>query len=214
MVLMMILAMNRSKSILVFFLLLFSTVFCFDMQGQSENQESELTGSVMILTQMGSRDRDGFYEESPSIMNVPASKAVITLIARGDTLRTRTNEAGTFSFKNLPSGPVQIAIDFVPMASVCGDFELMPGENIVMVSFSELLKIQGNSDEHQVEQDGHKLICYNPLTIEEPHAVSRLRRFPGVKIQDQQIVVDARFVRCAQSNDFLMFSLLQNDSEE
>lgn len=168
---------------------------------------SSISGRAIVPTEMK------WSQGQTRVLDMPAYGARILLIAQGDTLRETASQTGNFSFKKLKPGPVHMDIAYQDFEPFSEDFELMPGENVVLVPFikkTETLEAAvAKADKAVVTQHGDTLIYHaGALPMQEgDYALDLLRRFPGVEITDGQIMVTGKAVKRSYVNGALIFGL-------
>lgn len=179
----------------IFFCLSFLVVFGMYMQGQSKQQDTEITGRVVLLSQMSIRSgrnsaRDIAYEQA--IIDSPAIGAKIELVSQGETYSATTDLKGSFMIKDLRPDLVRIRISLPPLKPISGSFELLPGDNIVLASIS----VSPNNPPEIITQQGDTL-TYRASYVSDLkgiEAMERLARFPGVEIENGTIIITGRGV--------------------
>lgn len=181
-----------------FFVLSF--IFCFfgmTVSGQTAQPgiRTEISGRVTTPPAMRLRLRDG-----SGFIDIPAADAKVELIIQGDTLQTRADQNGSFSFRDLTPGPAHLFVHFPPIESYSEIIELFPGDNIALVYFKD--------ESSRVTQLGDTLVYdvdpNGPLNggIE---AYDRLLQFPGVEVKDKKIVISDKSVHYRWGNGALFF---------
>lgn len=207
--------------------LLLSCALSLRGQGQLRQQDAgaEIAGRAIVPSlinnyRMPDRSRGGFSEAKPTLLDIPASNAKVELIYRGDTLKTTTDQVGSFSFKNLTQGPVHLSIDYLDYEPFSETFELLPGENVIVVSFqkkTETLDAAVVQDEMPVVTMRGDTLIYHAAAVAQLNgdfAIDLLRRFPGVEVKDGQIIVTGKNVKRTYVNGALIFGLNPMDSME
>lgn len=159
-------------------------------------------------------------ERKASLIDIPASEAGVELLFQGDTLKTTTDLTGSFSFKNLKPGLVRLSIHYKDFEPFSERFELVEGENVIMVTFqrkSETLEAAVVQDEVPVVTMHGDTLVYHAAAIAQmngDYAVDLLRRFPGIEVKDGQIIVTGKHVKRTYINGALIFGLNPMDSME
>ncbi|MBO4624504.1 MAG: TonB-dependent receptor [Bacteroidales bacterium] len=192
-----------SRLRLSFWVMLFMVM---TMPAMAQEVLSSIAGRAIVPTEMKWRD-------GQQVLDIPAYGAKIVLVAQGDTLRETASQTGNFSFKKLKPGPVHMDIAYQGFEPFSEDFELLPGENVVLVPFvkkTETLEAAvAKADKPVVTQHGDTLVYHaGALPMQEgDYALDLLRRFPGVEITDGQIVVTGKAVKRSYVNGALIFGL-------
>ena len=98
------------------------------LHGQTETPASSIVGQTIMQFVFDNHNISGTFE-------IPSQNAEITLIADGDTLQTRGGAGGIFTYSGISARNVTLSVTIPDHPySFSGSFELMPGENIVLVS--------------------------------------------------------------------------------
>ena len=148
-----------------------------------------------------------------TVLDLPAAQTEVVLVAQGDTLRERTNLAGSFSFKKLPVGPVHMSISFGNYEPFSETFELVPGENVVIVALRRKTETLDaavvKAKQPVVTQRGDTLVYHAAAVALQTgdYAIDLLKQFPGVEVKDGQITVTGKQVRRSYVNGALIFGL-------
>ena len=101
------------------------------LHGQTETPASSIVGQTIMQFVFDNHNISGTFE-------IPSQNAEITLIADGDTLQTRGGAGGIFTYSGISARNVTLSVTIPDHPySFSGSFELMPGENIVLVSVGE-----------------------------------------------------------------------------
>jgi len=133
---------------------------------------------------------------------ISVTDAETILVADGDTLRTQGGSGGIFTYSGISAGNVTLSV-VIPNYpySFSGSFELMPGENIVLVSVQTLPQPEGflmqASEEPMFEMDGDTWTYYYPTAYDmstysskRPDdnllLVNRLKDLPGVEFNKRR----------------------------
>ena len=152
-------------------------------------------------------------EEFVRQLELPASLARIELISQGDTLRDSATQTGNFNFKKLKPGPVHLTVTYRDFEPFSESFELMPGENVVIVMFQkkaeQLEAAVVKADKPVVTQHGDTLIYHADAVIqrEGDYAMDLLKQFPGVEVSENGIKVTGKAVKRSYVNGALIFGL-------
>ncbi|MBO6082457.1 MAG: hypothetical protein J6P46_05470, partial [Bacteroidales bacterium] len=99
----------------------------FALRGQDQRRDtlSSIVGQTyyrMEISVSGQADRMQAYD-------LPVAGSEVVLVAAGDTLRTKTDNLGKFTFKGIAARQVTLSMaddDYAPFSE---SFTLMPGEN-------------------------------------------------------------------------------------
>ena len=157
----------------------------------------------------------------------------VTLITDKDTLRTKTTISGRFSIMGITASRVTLFI--TPQTSwadpFSGTFELMPGENIVVVPM-ERTPFPGGSpmqvfDGPIMTAEGDTWIYHYPYVVmtdgyaggvpnyEEYEAISRLKGIPGVKLdaRKHELYISGEAVHRTFVNGAYVFGLNPDAAE-
>ncbi len=159
------------------------------LHGQTERLTSSIVGQAIIQYIFDNKSIAGTFE-------IPPSKVEAILIADGDTLQTRGSDGGIFTYSGISARNVTLSVTIPDHPySFSGSFELMPGENIVLVSIPGTPQPEGSpmqaSEEPLMEIYGDTWTYYYPTILndnrfvnkpaEELSLVNRLRDLPGVE---------------------------------
>lgn len=196
-------------------LILAPCLICSEVKGQTLDQEvkTEIVGEAVIMTQMrlrvsGSRVGNQAYEER--VIANPAGSARVELVSpEGETFTATADRNGSFSIKGLSPGPVSFTIQYPPLRQVSGSFELLPGDNIALVSFF----IDPRNPPSILIQDEGSLIYQAPFISRssEVDAIGRLLNFPGVVIVDGQLIVTGQKVQSTCLDGALILGILPDE---
>ena len=150
--------------------------------------------------------------------DMPVAAVQATLVTAGDTLRTTGDNAGSFKFFNLRSGPVHLLLEAEGHERFSEGFDLVPGENIVLV---EMKQVKPEKDPEVLDaavveaevplmtMKGDTLV-YNAAAMaiqQGDYAIDLLRQMPGVEVRNRQIIVSGKQVRRTYVNGALIFGL-------
>ena len=155
-------------------------------------------------------------------LDIPVSQVEVCLVAGRDTLRTKTDNHGKFTFSGIASKIVTLSMvndDYVPFYE---SFVLMPGENIVIVPRqreAEILDAAKVTAEMPImTMKGDTLVYHaNALTVSEgDYAIDLLKQMPGVEVDRQtgQILISGKNIARSYVNGALVFGLNPMDSME
>ncbi len=153
------------------------------LHGQTEEPTSSIVGQGIIQYIYDNWGLAGTFETLPS-------KVEAILIADGDTLQTQGSSASIFTYSGIRAGSVTLSVVFPECPySFSGSFELMPGENIVLVSVPGVSNSPGfsmqPSEEPLFEMDGDTWTYYYPTLLSNPGGDSRL----GERQQNETVFI-------------------------
>jgi hypothetical protein len=181
---------------------------------RAQDSYAEIAGRAVVPTEFQMRNPNpAIKERATEIIELPASNTEVILVAQGDTLRDRTSPAGSFSFKQLPVGPVHLSISFANYEPFSETIDLVPGKNVVIVAFrkkTETLDAAVVKDKMPVVTQRGDTLVYHARAVaqrEGDYAIDLLRQFPGVEVKDGQIVVTGKQVKRSYVNGALVFGL-------
>ena len=169
------------------------------LHGQTERPTSSIVGQAIIQYIFDNKSIAGTFE-------IPPSKVEAILIADGDTLQTQGSDGGIFTYSGISAKTVTLSV-VIPdhPYSFSGSFEVMPGENIVLVSIHGVSYPAGfimqASEEPLMKIDGdtwtyHYPTFYN-IPVADPRGkpkqpdeklflVNRLKDLPGVEFNKRR----------------------------
>ena len=128
------------------------------------------------------------FPPSTACINIPGW---VTMIANGDTLQVETGSGGTFSVPEIASRKVSIIE--VSLRNSMGQpdgrtipirvsFELMPGENIILIPVEDYLETMPSANYSVVTMEEDDWIFHYPSMIGiGAFAADKLKDFPGTK---------------------------------
>ncbi len=153
------------------------------LHGQTERPTSSIVGQGIAQYIFDNKSIAGTFE-------IPPSKVEAILIADGDTLQTQGSSASIFTYSGIRAGRVTLSVVFPDHPySFSGSFELMPGENIVLVSVPGVPQPEGLSfqayEEPLIEMDGDTWTYYYPTFFNNDAADPRL----GDRQQDKNVII-------------------------
>ena len=142
------------------------------LHGQTERPTSSIVGQGIAQYIFDNKNIAGTFE-------IPPSKVEAILIADGDTLQTQGSGGGIFTYSGISARNVTLSVTIPDHPySFSGSFELMPGENIVLVSVPGVPQPEGLSfqayEEPLIKMDGDTWTYYYPTFLSIPGADSRL----------------------------------------
>ena len=128
----------------LFLLLIAGLCLPLTLRGQEESRSSTSSIVGRVFWRVANRSSTG---EVVAVYQVPQGDAYhVTLVAEGDTLRTRLNSSGRFDISDIDPGRVDITIAWsgtntlikrdTTRVYLTGHFEIVPGENIVIIPWS------------------------------------------------------------------------------
>lgn len=153
------------------------------LRGQTEKPTSSIVGQGIIQYIFDNKSIAGTFE-------IPPSKVEAILIADGDTLQTQGSPTSIFTYSGIRAGRVTLSVVFPERPySFSGSFELMPGENIVLVSVPGVPQPEGLSFQAYegplIEIYGDTWTYYYPTLLSNPVADPRL----GERQQNENVLI-------------------------
>ena len=159
---------------------------------------------------------------------LPKCDVDVILIADGDTLRTKTDGKGRFYFSGIADCQVTLIIE--PINKIedypfFGTFELMPGENLVIVPWQRPAYSAGFSlqlsDQPLITAEGDTWVYHYPdiradvRPRDEDHLVSKLIGMPGVEYNKRKhlLYISGDAVHRTFINGAFVFGLKQSVSQ-
>ena len=179
--------------------------------GQDAQPVAEIAGKAYYQMVMNVPALPG-QEASKTTVEVPVSLAEVVVAAGKDTLRTETDMLGAFRFKGLAPGRVTLSMTKDQYAPFSESFDLMPGENVVIISRQNKRELEAASVSAEapiMTMRGDTLV-YHIAAMNVPqgdYAVDLLKQMPGVEVRDRQIYVTGEAVRRTYVNGALIFGL-------
>ena len=180
-------------------------------------QASSIAGRAIWRWEIGLGPRDGGGQITT--MDMPVQVRA-TLVTASDTLKTESSAAGSFRFRGLVPGPVHLLLEARGYKPFSESFELVPGENVVLVEMKkEEEDVPAPSEEldpASVEAVGRiatikgDTLVYNATMLalqEGDYAIDLLKQMPGVEVRNRQIYVIGKNVRRTYVNGALIFGL-------
>ena len=125
-------------------------------------QASSIAGRAIWRWEIGLGPRDGGGQVTT--MDMPVQVRA-TLVTASDTLKTESSTAGSFRFRGLVPGPVHLLLEARGYKPFSESFELVPGENVVLVEMKK--------EEEDVPAPSEEL---DPASVE---AVGRIATIKG-----------------------------------
>jgi len=192
-------------------------------QDQAKGPTSSIVGDVFTLYEIrNTLDHDLVMGYTTSARQ----RHDVVLCTDRDTLRTKTDNDGKFAFSGIASKQVTLSIlppEGVKHDPFIGTFELMPGDNIIIVPWQQPVPTEGWAlqfpDEPIVTMEGDSWVYHYPQMIvagysgtipkDESYLISKLMGVPGVEYDKKKhllyIPVDA--VHCTYVNGAYVFGL-------
>ena len=175
----------------LFLILFIGLALPVTLHGQTEGPASSIVGEAFVAFEARSAlDKDIILGR----FNIGVLEADVTLTANGDTLRTKTESNGRFSFSGILHQAVTLLIEQEGSVLFSGSFELMPGENIVLVSVQRTPSSEDSmlqvSSEPLVTMSGDTWVYHysmfadtyvGPRIQDKDYLISRLMGLPGVE---------------------------------
>ena len=195
------------------FQIILVSLFASCCLASAQERPAEIAGRAIWRQEL--KDSDGKVLMS---FDMPVAPVHATLIMADDTLHTTGDSAGSFKFFNLRSGPVHLMLEAEGHESFSEGFELVPGENIVLV---EMKQVKPEKDPEVLDaavveaevplmtMKGDTLV-YNAAAMaiqQGDYAIDLLRQMPGVEVRNRQIIVSGKQVRRTYVNGALIFGL-------
>ena len=154
-------------------------------------QDRETNGPYSIIGQT-------FYRFGPACHAHQGSE--VFLIADADTLHTITDIDGKFTFSVSDSKQVTLYIPVFKnqygedaLASVSGTFELMPGENLVLIPLKRLnmgpVSINFTPDNPIVTMEGDTWVYHLDDDFFHDFGIQRLKQLPGVTYNSRKKLI-------------------------
>ena len=150
----------------------------------------------------------------------------VILISAGDTLRTKTDNNGRFSFSGITASRITLLIEPIRGTSdfpFSGTFELMPGENIVLVPIQREPYPEGSviqlSNQPLMTADGDTWVYHCPVMSDSGYAgrepgveeelIGKLIGKPGVEYDKRKrlIYIPNERIRRTEVNGAYVFAL-------
>ena len=150
----------------------------------------------------------------------------VILYADGDTLRTKTDESGRFYFSGVSAGQATLYIEPLNKKEehpFSGVFELMPGENIVIVPWQSPVQPAGYSlqltDQPIMTAEGDTWTYHYPSIMasghvgnaprDEDYLISKLMGTPGVEYNKRKklLRISGDAIRRTYVNGAYIFAL-------
>lgn len=183
-------------------ILLLGAILCLSTTLHAQEQDagapSSLIGEAFItydIVSVGS--------ELMGTITMPKSNYDVILVADGDTLRTKVGSDGRFSFPEISARLVALMIappEGVNDSPFLGAFELMPGENLVIVPWQWPAQPENSmlqlTKEAIVTLEGDTWIYHYPRIVvsgfggtppsDKSYLVSKLMEMPGVNYDSRK----------------------------
>ena len=148
-------------------------------------------------------------------VDIPLSGVEVILITAGDTLRTRADNLGKFTFTGISAQLVTLSMTGDEYAPFYETFELMPGDNVVIVPRQrkiETLDAASVTAEAPVMTMRGDTLIYHAAALrvdEGDYAIDLLKQMPGVEVDATTgvIKISGRQVHRSYINGALIFGL-------
>lgn len=196
----------------------------YGQEGIEETRSSSISGQVltyMFQYASGGRGLLGTYQVEPSLKNE------VLLIADGDTLRAKLGKDGKFNFQGIFEKHVSVYFKEVTNSNSIpffGSFELMPGENILLVPSSwyippgglEMLRLFSHPF---VTTEGDYWVYHYPTqkgtTTDDFYIMEKLKDWPGVEFNKRKglLHISGDAVHCSASDGGFLFARKPDPSE-
>lgn len=154
------------------------------LHGQTEKPSSSIVVQTITQIVFDNHNIGGTFE-------ITSPNAEVTLVADGDTLQTLERAEGSiFTYSGISAKTVTLSV-VIPdhPYSFSGSFEVMPGENIVLVSIPGTPRPEGflmqASEEPLMKIDGDTWTYYYPTLLSNPGGDSRL----GERQQNEKVFI-------------------------
>ena len=211
------------KRSLILFLSFITGIFLpLKLQGQNQNQPANTLSSIVGKTFYRMEIGDAGQALGIETLDAPVSRIEVILVAAGDTLRTKTDDQGRFSFSGIAAKNVTLSMvndDYVPFSE---SFVLMPGENVVIVPRQrkiETLDAASVTAEAPVMTMKGDTLVYHAAALrvdEGDYAIDLLKQMPGVEVNQTtgEIRISGKNVARSYVNGALIFGLTPMDAME
>lgn len=148
----------------------------------------------------------------PTTIEIPVAQAEVVVVSGKDTLRTKTDAVGAFRFRDLEPGEVHLSMTADSYAPFSESFELMPGENVVILSRQTKRELEAATvvaEAPIMTMKGDTLVYHTAAMNVQAgdFAVDLLKQMPGVEMKNGQIFVTGKAVRRSYVNGALIFGL-------
>ena len=170
------------KRSLILFLSFITGIFLpLKLQGQNQNQPANTLSSIVGKTFYRMEIGDTGQALGIETLDAPVSRIEVILVAAGDTLRTKTDDQGRFSFSGIAAKNVTLSMVNDNYAPFSESFVLMPGENVVIVprqrKIETLDAASVTAEAPVMTMKGDTLVYHaNALTVNEgDYAIDLLR---------------------------------------
>ena len=209
------------KKVMAPFLLLVASL-CLPMTLYGQDQPVDTLSSIVGKTFYRMEIGDAGQALGIETLDAPVSRIEVILIAAGDTLTTKTDDQGRFSFSGIAAKNVTLSMvndDYAPFSE---SFVLMPGENVVIVprqrKIETLDAASVTAEAPVMTMRGDTLIYHAAaLRVEEgDYAIDLLRQMPGVEVNQTtgEIKISGKNVARSYVNGALIFGLTPMDAME
>ncbi|MBP5558567.1 MAG: hypothetical protein J6X71_02245, partial [Bacteroidales bacterium] len=209
------------KNPLVPFLLLVAGL-CLPLTLHGQNQPADTLSSIVGKTFYRMEIGDAGQALGIETIDAPVSRIEVILVAAGDTLRTKTDDQGRFSFSGIAARNVTLSMvndDYAPFSE---SFVLMPGDNVVIVPRQrkiETLDAASVTAEAPVMTMKGDTLVYHAAALrvdEGDYAIDLLKQMPGVEVNQTtgEIRISGKNVARSYVNGALIFGLTPMDAME
>ena len=208
--------MSRFKSRLLFTIGLFLPLA---LRGQEVAQTlSSIVGQTYFRMDM----RQTAQLNGVEYIDIPLSGVEVILVEAGDTIRTKTDNLGKFTFTGISSRQVTLSIGGDGYAPFSESFALMPGENVVIVprqrKIETLDAASVTAEVPVMTMRGDTLVYHaSALRVDEgDYAIDLLKQMPGVEVNRMtgEIKISGKNVARSYVNGALVFGLTPMNAME
>ena len=208
--------MSRFKSRLLFTIGLFLPLA---LRGQEVAQTlSSIVGQTYFRMDM----RQTAQLNGVEYIDIPLSGVEVILVEAGDTIRTKTDNLGKFTFTGISSRQVTLSIGGDGYAPFSDSFALMPGENVVIVprqrKIETLDAASVTAEVPVMTMRGDTLVYHaSALRVDEgDYAIDLLKQMPGVEVNRMtgEIKISGKNVARSYVNGALVFGLTPMNAME
>ncbi len=186
------------------------------LYGQEEPRSSTSSIVGRVFWRIANRSSTGQVVE---VYQIPQGEAYhVTLVAGGDTLRARLNSSGRFDISEIDSGHVDITIAWsgtntltkrdTTRVYLTGSFEIVPGENIVIIPWSSAPAFEPPFPLVTMDGDTWNYDYSDSIAIGD-FAAEMLKQLPGVTInkRNRTISIPGEGIYRSESDGIYVFAL-------
>ena len=186
------------------------------LYGQEEPRSSTSSIVGRVFLRIANRSSTG---EVVEVYQVPQGDAYhVTLVADGDTLRARLNSSGRFDISEIDPGHVDITIAWsgtntrtkrdATKIYLTGSFEIVPGENIVIIPLSPAPVYEPPFPLVTMDGDTWNYDYSDSIAIGD-FAAEMLKQLPGVTInkRNRTISIPGEGIYRSESDGIYVFAL-------